>query len=285
MDATGQPVSAEQQAAMASYQQAMEEYMKLQAAQAAQVAQYQAMQQAAQYQQATQAQPAASYESPAPRASTPRSSERSSSGYQSDDRELITGIIAKVDESGDFGFVKFREQKNHVFIHKGHYTSSREDQDMEVGALIQFKVFLNPSGKQSASQARELSDPDMQAQFKKEMDCEILDGKTYSDGWIVWMDHARQHGKIRSEELENLHWNTTQVKSKKGASISKQKTIGLTAGMKVSFQVELNDKDELSGRNVFVVPGSMSEECPFPIDDGNTSKSGGGGGGGGGSIT
>merc|ERR1711904_48304 len=247
--------------------------MKLQAAQAAQVAQYQAMA-AAQYQtqapvvgipDVTQAAAAA------PLASAPIAAK----AYKSDDRELITGLITKVDEGGDFGFVKCREQSSHVFIHKMHYSSSRDDQDLEVGALIQFKIFLNNSGKQSASQAQEIADPEMQAAMKKEMNCEILDGKTYTDGWIVWMDHGRQHGKIRSEELENLHWMTTQVKSKKGASISKQKTIGLTTGMKVSFQVELNEKDELLGRNVFVVPGSMSEECPFPIDDGTTKQSSG----------
>merc|ERR1711934_653923 len=71
--------------------------------------------------------------------------------------------------------------------------------------------------------------------------------------------------------LEEMHPNVKQD-VRRGISVHKERTIGLTTRMQVSFQIELNSKDELLGRNVFVVSGADPEECPFPIDDGEGIK-------------
>lgn len=292
-------VAAAAQDPMVLYQQAMQQYMAMATAQAqspeaqalaaqqyqAQVQQYQAtlaaQQAAVAAQQTALAIPAATayagVQAAAPLAAAPLTSAAGKGAGKlqaaQNDPERIIGIVTKVDDSGDFGFVKFKKEntENHVFLHKGHYTSARHDQILEVGVLVQCKLFTNPSGKQSCTQAYEIAEqPEELEKLKQQLDCTVLDGTVYT-GWIVWLDAPKQHGKIRSKMLEEMHPNVKQD-VRRGISVHKERTIGLTTRMQVSFQIELNSKDELLGRNVFVVSGADPEECPFPIDDGEGIK-------------
>lgn len=182
-----------------------------------------------------------------------------------DNGEVYVGVITKVDDSGDFGFCKLKNQVGHVFIHKQHYTNRNSDHVLEVGAMIQCKLYAKEPGKHSCSQAHEILDAEATQKLKQEMDLEFLDDTIYT-GWVVWLDLPNAKGKIRSDMLEKIHPHLKQDVTR-GVFVLRQRTQGLALRMMVNFQLELNQQDQLLGRNIFIVPGASPDECPFSIAD------------------
>eukprot|EP00746_Dinoflagellata_sp_MGD_P155357 gnl/MRDRNA2_/MRDRNA2_85330_c0_seq3.p1 gnl/MRDRNA2_/MRDRNA2_85330_c0~~gnl/MRDRNA2_/MRDRNA2_85330_c0_seq3.p1 ORF type:complete len:490 (+),score=121.82 gnl/MRDRNA2_/MRDRNA2_85330_c0_seq3:106-1470(+) len=167
------------------------------------------------------------------------------------------GVVCYVDDTSQFGFVMSNSTTekygaSRIFIHK-----TRIQGTLEVGLAVAFSVIIDEKQKTAVSRAEVIADPDEAVQIKKENDCEHLDEAVHT-GWV-----APSVMHIRSKEMEiNPSYN-----SNRGVYIPKSRSDGLMALMKVTFQLELDNRGSLQARNISVVPGSSPDDCPFDFNE------------------